>query len=189
MKADPFGFGTEVPPNSASVVADIHELRMAGPGMASTPGRDEPGWTSRSPFTNCTPVPGCKHEHGTALNYRELAQKLVPYVKDMGYTHIELMPIMEHPFSGSWGYQVIGYFAPTSRFGSPHDFMYFVDHCHQAGSASLWTGCRGTFPKMRMGLPIFDGTALYEHADPRLGEHKEWGTLIFNYGRNEVKIF
>ena len=128
-------------------------------------------------------------DHNRYLSYRELADELVPYVRDMGYTHIELLPISEHPFDGSWGYQPIGLFAPTSRFGTPEDFANFVSRFHEAGIGVLVDWVSAHFPTDAHGLGRFDGTALYEHEDPRLGFHKDWNTLIYNYGRREVLNF
>ena len=130
-----------------------------------------------------------RNAQGEFLNYRELAQQLVPYVADMGYTHIELLPITEHPLNESWGYQTTGYFAATNRFGSPDDLRFFIDACHQANIGVILDWVPGHFPKDDWALARFDGTALYEHEDPRLGEHQDWGTYIFNYGRNEVRTF
>jgi 1,4-alpha-glucan branching enzyme len=189
-KSDPFGFRFEVPPLSASIVYgdagyEWHDREW----MTSRPhdgGLDRPMAIYEVHLGSWARVP---EEGNRFLTYRELAGRLVPYVKDLGFTHIELLPVMEHPFSGSWGYQVLGFFAPTSRFGPPEDFKWFVDACHQAGLGVLLDWVPGHFPKDAHGLAEFDGTALYEHADPRQGEHRDWGTLIFNYGRNEVRSF
>jgi 1,4-alpha-glucan branching enzyme len=188
LKADPYGFACEVPPKSASVVADIDSYQWS-----------DQDWMDRRGHTNWLKEPVSIYEvhveswlrkpDGTSLSYREMAVSLVTYVKEMNYTHIELLPLMEHPFSGSWGYQVIGYYAPTSRFGTPQDFMFLIDICHQNGIGVIMDWVPAHFPKDAHGLAFFDGTALYEHSDPRKGEHRDWGTLIFNYGRNEVRTF
>jgi len=188
LKADPYGFAMERPPKSASVVADLSTYEWG-----------DSEWMDRRAQTNILESPFSVYEvhlgswrrdsSGEHLTYRELAKDLVGYVKSMGYTHIELMPIAEHPYSPSWGYQVTGYFAPTARYGSPQDFMYFVDSCHKAGIGVIIDWVPAHFPKDAHGLGFFDGTALYEHEDPRLGEHRDWGTLIFNFGRNEVRAF
>ena len=188
QKADPFGFWMETPPKSATRVTDLSKYQW----------KDQQ-WMDERARTNLLDRPVAtyevhlgswmRHPDNSPYSYRELAEKLVPYVKEMGYTHIEMMPIAEHPYSPSWGYQVTGYFAPTSRFGSPEDFMYFVDQCHQAGIGVIMDWVPAHFPKDAHGLAFFDGTALYEHQDPRLGEHRDWGTLIFNFGRNEVRAF
>ncbi len=190
-KTDPFGFAFELPPQSAAIVRDITRYGWGdGEWMDTRAGRH--GWFDRplaiyeAHLGSWARVP---EEGNRFLSYRELAHRLVPYVRDMGFTHLELLPVMEHPFSGSWGYQVIGFFAPTSRFGTPDDFKYFVDKCHQAGIGVILDWVPGHFPKDAYGLARFDGTALYEHADPRQGEHQDWGTLIFNYARNEVRNF
>ena len=188
LKADPYGFRCEAPPASGSIVArlDKHEWGDAA-WMESRAGRNllkEPVAVYEVHLGSWMRGP-----RGEVLTYREIARKLVEYVSRLGYTHIELLPITEHPFSGSWGYQPIGYFAPTGRFGLPEDFMYLVDQCHQAGIGVIVDWVPAHFPKDSHGLSFFDGTALYEHADPRKGEHKDWGTLIFNYGRNEVRGF
>jgi 1,4-alpha-glucan branching enzyme len=190
LKSDPFGVAFERPPLNASIVSRLdYEWRDAA-WMESR--ADHASWFEK-PFAayevhlgSWARVPEQGHRY---LTYGELAARLIPYVKEMGYTHIELLPVMEHPFSGSWGYQVIGFYAPTSRFGSPTEFKAFVDTCHEHGIGVILDWVPGHFPKDAHGLASFDGTSLYEHADPRQGEHREWGTLIFNYGRNEVRNF
>src|SRR5690606_32080253 len=187
LKADPYALFAEKPPHTASVTADLGQYAWRdAEWMAARRERnplEEPmaiyevhaGSWRRNPL-----------EGHRSLTWRELAAELVPYVKGMGYTHVELLPVMEHPFDGSWGYQVTGYFAPTSRYGTPDDFRFFIDECHQAGIGVILDWVPGHFPRDDHGLRRFDGTALYEHEDPRQGEHREWGTLIFNYGRHEV---
>lgn len=188
QKADPYGFATEVPPKSASVVCDLSSYEWKDrEWMEARRNKDQ----LKEPISIYEVHLGSwlRGPDNSYLSYRELAEKLVDYVKRMGYTHVELLPIMEHPYSGSWGYQVTGYYAPTARFGPPQGFMYFVDRCHRSGIGVIVDWVPGHFPKDAHGLAYFDGTALYEHADPRKGEHREWGTLIFNYGRNEVRTF
>jgi len=188
LKADPYAFFCEVPPKSASVVWNIDKYQWQDGAWMQARATKE--WL-REPvsFYKAHLESWLRGPHGETLTYRELAEKLVGYLKRMGFTHLELMPIMEHPFSGSWGYQMIGYYAPTSRFGTPDDFMYFIDRCHQEGIAVIVDWVPAHFPKDAHGLVYFDGSALYEHADPRKGEHRDWGTMIFNYGRNEVREF
>ncbi|MFN0166780.1 MAG: 1,4-alpha-glucan branching protein GlgB [Bryobacteraceae bacterium] len=187
-KADPYAFFSETPPRTASVVWDIDKYEWQDQEWMER--RAEANWLKKPMSVyEVHPESWLRKPDHTSLSYRELATSLVQYVESMGYTHIELMPMMEHPFSGSWGYQVIGYYAPTSRFGTPEDFMYLVDRCHQAGIGVIMDWVPAHFPKDAHGLAWFDGTALYEHVDPRKGEHRDWGTLIFNYGRNEVRQF
>ena len=187
-KADPYAFFSEATPRTASIAWGLGNYTWS-----------DAGWMEARAHRNLLREPVSIYEvhleswmrkpSHESLSYRELAEQLVTYARDLGYTHLELLPIMEHPFSGSWGYQVTGFFAPTARFGTPDDFRYFVDQCHQAGLGVILDWVPGHFPRDAHGLWRFDGTALYEHEDPRQGEHREWGTLIFNYGRNEVRNF
>ncbi len=188
LKCDPYGFASEKPPKQGSVVWDLARYQWKDQQWMEQRARTQ--WLERP--VSCYEVhleSWMRSPDGEPLTYRELAAKLVPYVKRLGFTHIELMPIMEHPYSGSWGYQVVGFFSPTARFGNPDDFRFFIDECHRQGIAVIVDWVPAHFPKDAHGLARFDGTACYEHQDPRLGEHKGWGTLIFNFGRNEVRNF
>ena len=181
LKADPYQFYSERPPSTASVVWDL-------PNAKSQRGN---GQTRRDAISIYEVHLGSWRRglDNEILSYKDFAEQLVSYAKDMGFTHIELLPISEHPFDGSWGYQPTGLFAPTSRFGTPDEFKSFIDAAHKAGVKVLLDWVPGHFPNDAHGLAKFDGTHLYEHADPREGEHKDWGTLIYNYGRNEVLNF
>jgi 1,4-alpha-glucan branching enzyme len=190
-KCDPYGLRMERPPRTASVTSHLGEHAWRDASWIAE--RQERGTVLDGPMSvyevhagswRRNPLEGFR-----SLSWNELAAELVPYVKERGFTHIQLMPVMEHPFEGSWGYQVTGFFAPTSRMGTPDDFREFVDTCHEAGIAVLLDWVPGHFPKDDFALARFDGTALYEHADPRQGEHQDWGTLIFNYARHEVRNF
>ena len=189
LKADPVAFATELPPKTASVVFDPdHEWGDAD-------------WVARRTVTDQLNEPISIYEvhlgswrlnpleGNRSLTYLELADELSAYAKDMGFTHIELLPVMAHPFSGSWGYQVTGYFAPTPRYGTPDEFRTFVDRLHQNGLGVILDWVPAHFPRDDFALARFDGSALYEHQDPRRGAHPDWGTLVFNYGRNEVRNF
>ncbi len=188
LKSDPYGNQFQQRPDNACIVTpdSIHQWQDA----KWLQHRPQVDW-QHSPISIYEVHLGSwQHdEQGNFLNYRELAERLCSYVKELGFTHIELLPITEHPLDASWGYQTSGYFAPTSRFGTPDDFRYFVDHLHQHGIGVILDWVPAHFPKDKHALGRFDGTAVYEHEDPRLGEHLDWGTLIFNYGRNEVRNF
>lgn len=187
-KSDPVAFYSEQRPKTASIVYDINRYQW-----------NDENWMNYREIHNSFDKPMSIYEvhlgswrrkgDNEYLTYREFADTLVPYVSNMGFTHIEFLPLTEHPFDGSWGYQVIGMFAPTSRFGTPDDFRYLVDKLHQAGISIIMDWVPAHFPKDGHGLVEFDGTALYEHADPRKGEHSDWGTKIYNYGRTEVSNF
>ena len=189
-KTDPMGFAAEVPPRTASYVVDMKRYNWHDTDWVAR--RKETDWLQR-PLSFYEVHLGSWRRPGDDptkyLTYREVAHQLVEYCGEMGYTHLELLPINEHPFSGSWGYQPVGYYAATSRFGTPQDFMYFVDLCHQNDIGVVLDWVPAHFPRDGHGLGRFDGTPLYEHADPREGEHRDWGTLIFNYGRHEVRNY
>ena len=187
-KTDPYGVYAEVRPNNASVLYPLKRYKW----------KDRRWMTARKKYNFKTAPMNIYEVHlgswkraegDRFLTYTELAEQLIPYVKEMGYTHIEMLPVEEHPFDGSWGYQVTGYYAPTSRYGNPDEFRQFVDACHQNGISVILDWVPAHFPKDDFALARFDGTALYEHQDPRLGEHIQWGTYIFNYGRKEVANF
>jgi 1,4-alpha-glucan branching enzyme len=189
-KADPYGYAAELRPKSASVVWDIGKHQWGDQAWMEKRAQAD---YLRQPLSiyevhlgSWMRVP---EDGNRFLTYQELADKLVDYVKKMGYTHIELMPVMEHPLDASWGYQVLGYFCPTSRFGTPDGLQYLVDLCHQNDIGVILDWVPAHFPRDAHGLARFDGSALYEYEDPRKGEHRDWGTLIFNYGRNEVRNF
>ena len=189
LKADPYGFRSEKLPGTSSVVHDPSRYKWEDSDWTSG------GWDGRnalsSPMATYEVHLGSwrRNEDGSYYSYRQLAEELVPYVAEMGYTHVELLPPTEHPFDGSWGYQPLGMYAPTSRFGTPDDFKHLVGSFHQAGIAVVMDWVPAHFPEDAHGLGLFDGTHLYDHADPRRGRHADWGTLVYNHGRNEVRNF
>src|SRR5262245_25482032 len=188
LKADPYAFRSELRPSTASVVHNLDRYVW-----------EDGDWTADRARRNDLHGPisiyevhlgsWMRGEGNRFLTYRELAHRLADYCREMGFSHVELLPIQEHPLDASWGYQPLGYFAPTSRYGSPEDFMYFVDYLHRKDLGVILDWVPAHFPRDEHGLRYFDGTHLYEHADPREGEHRDWGTMIFNYGRNEVRNF
>jgi 1,4-alpha-glucan branching enzyme len=188
-KADPYGFHHETPPRTGSVVWDLNYTWSDQEWMQTRAHKNALSAPMSVYELHAGSFRRLSKENNRALNYRELASALVSHIKETGFTHVELLPIMEHPFAGSWGYQVTGYFAPTSRFGTPQDFMYMVDTLHQAGIGVILDWVPAHFPNDQHGLAYFDGTHLYEHADPRLGFHPDWKSCIFNYGRHEVASF
>jgi 1,4-alpha-glucan branching enzyme len=188
LKTDPYAQSFELRPSTAALVTDESSYAWQDDEwMSARQGFD---W-QHQPVSVYEAHLGSwqRDERGRFLSYRDLAERLVAYVKEQGFTHIELLPVTEHPLDASWGYQTTGYFAPTRRFGTPDDFRYFVDHCHCNGIGVLLDWVPAHFPKDAHGIARYDGSALYEHEDPRRGEHRDWGTLIYNYGRNEVRNF
>ena len=188
MRADPYGFASELRPNNASKLCDLEGYQWGDGEWMNERGEKEP---FRGPMNIYELHLGTwrRGENGRMLNYAEIAGQLVPYVKDMGYTHVELLPVMEHPFDGSWGYQVTGYYAPTARYGTPDQFRTLVDRLHQAGIGVILDWVPAHFPKDEVGLRRFDGTPCYEHADERRSEMPQWGTTLFDYARGEVSSF
>jgi 1,4-alpha-glucan branching enzyme len=188
-KADPFAFYTEVPPKTGSVVWDLEYTWSDQQWMAERAGRhalNAPMSIYEVHLGSWRRVP---EENHRSLTYRELAHQLAEYVQQLGFTHVEFLPVMEHPFYGSWGYQTTGFFSPTSRYGTPQDFMYLIDYLHQHGIGVILDWVPSHFPRDEHGLGFFDGTHLYEHADPRQGIHPDWNSFVFNYGRNEIRSF
>ncbi len=191
-KCDPYGFAMEQRPRTGSVVAKLDSYQWNDAAWVANRAKHQALDQPLSIYEVHLGSWRTKHDEQWGrryLTYREMADELIPYVKEMGFTHIEFLPILEFPFDQSWGYQVLGFFAPTSRFGTPQDLMYFIDQCHQEGIGVLLDWVPAHFPKDGSGLNYFDGTHLYSHADPRQGEHVDWGTLIFNYERCEVRSF
>jgi 1,4-alpha-glucan branching enzyme len=189
QKSDPYAFRCETPPRTASIVWDTTYEWGDSEWMRTRAQANALGAPMSVYEVHIGSWRRVPEEHNRSLTYRELAQQLGDYVTELGFTHVEFLPVMEHPFYGSWGYQVTGYFAPTSRYGAPQDFMYLVDHLHQRGIGVILDWVPSHFPSDEHGLAYFDGTHLYEHQDPRQGFHPEWNSSIFNYGRAEVRNF
>ena len=187
-KADPYAFHAETRPGNASKIYELDEYPWGDAGWMDYRAKNPP---YRRPMNiyECHLGSWRRTGEGEFLSYRDTARYLVPYVKEMGYTHVELLPVMEHPLDASWGYQVTGYFAATSRFGTPDDLKYLIDQLHQAGVGVILDWVPAHFPRDAFGLYHFDGTPTYEYADPRKGEHPDWGTQVFDLGRNEVRSF